>query len=291
MNPINPDTMARALELAEALEAQGCLMTVHGLYVLYEALDKPGHSPAPITTTLYDRYADSWEEAGRLMDSYVEYRMQQGNDKPCPNTSPVSGKGPFRSGQEVVGAIMEPDDPEELIDLLLAGARHEHSDMSIMADAAEVIKELLQDNARLDWLADRENHIEQAVLQSPEIQELRKDAERAKRLTNDLSKIIHDMTVAQQSAWIEWRHGKGSEAAMAWVHNGLAGPGSIPDEDEPYGKEPQAWYDANRADPFPQCFCGRPSSILWMGQGFCCHAHYQETKDRFDADASMEQQK
>ena len=105
---------------------------------------------------LIDRYADSWEEAGRLMDSYVEYRMQQGNEKPCPNTSPVSGKGPFRSGQEVVGAIMEPDDPEELtteelIDLLLAGARHEHDDMSIMADAAEVIKELLQDNARLDF--------------------------------------------------------------------------------------------------------------------------------------------
>lgn len=25
---------------------------------------------------LIDRYADSWEEAGRLMDSYVEYRPQ-----------------------------------------------------------------------------------------------------------------------------------------------------------------------------------------------------------------------
>ena len=63
---------------------------------------------------------------------------------------------------------------------------------------------------------------------------------RAKKLTNDLGKIIHDMTVAQQAAWIEWQHGKGADAAMTWIHNGLVGPGFIPDEDEPYGKEAQA---------------------------------------------------
>ena len=99
---------------------------------------------------------------------------------------------------------------------------------------------------------------------------------RAKKLTNDLGKIIHDMTVAQQAAWIEWQHGKGAEAGMQWIQNGLFGPGFIPDEDEPYGKEAQAWFDANRADPFPTCFCGRPSNILWMGKGFCCDAHYQQ---------------
>lgn len=104
------------------------------------------------------------------------------------------------------------------------------------------------------------------------------DLARATKLTNDLGKIIHDMTVAQQAAWIEWQHGKGAEEAMTWIHNGLAGPGFIPDEDEPYGKEAQAWYDANRADPFPTCFCGRPSNSLWMGQGFCCHAHYEQRR-------------
>lgn len=102
------------------------------------------------------------------------------------------------------------------------------------------------------------------------------EVERLKKTLNDLGKIIHDMTVAQQAAWIEWQHGKGADEAMTWIHNGLAGPGFIPDEDEPYGKEAQAWYDANRADPFPTCFCGRPSNILWMGKGFCSNAHYEQ---------------
>lgn len=98
------------------------------------------------------------------------------------------------------------------------------------------------------------------------------DAEvaRLKNVLNDLGKIIHDMTVAQQAAWIEWRHGKGAEEGMVWIQNGLAGPGFIPDEDEPYGKEAQAWFDANCAAPLPTCFCGRPSNIGWIGQGFCC---------------------
>jgi len=99
---------------------------------------------------------------------------------------------------------------------------------------------------------------------------------RVKRLAGDLGKIIHDMTVAEQAAWIEWQHGRGAEAAMSWIHNGLEGPGHIPDEDVPYGKEPQAWFDANRADPFPTCFCGRPSNRLWMGKGFCSNEHYQQ---------------
>lgn len=106
---------------------------------------------------------------------------------------------------------------------------------------------------------------------------------RLKQVLNDQGKIIHDMTVAQQAAWIEWQHGKGAEEAMIWIHNGLAGPGFIPDEDEPYGKEAQAWFDANRADPFPTCFCGRPSNSLWMGKGFCCRAHYEQHRAKVDA--------
>ncbi|WP_313064631.1 hypothetical protein [Achromobacter animicus] len=93
-------------------------------------------------------------------------------------------------------------------------------------------------------------------------------------LIAELSNIIHDMTVAQQAAWIEWQHGAGADAAMQWIENGLAGPGHIPDGAEPYGKEAQAWYDANKADPFPACYCGRPSNILHMGNGYCSTEHY-----------------
>lgn len=103
------------------------------------------------------------------------------------------------------------------------------------------------------------------------------DALELKRKTDligELSKIIHNMTVAQQAAWIEWQHGAGAEAAMQWIENGLAGPGHIPGEDEPYGTEAQAYFDANQADPLPTCHCGRPSNILHMGNGYCSQKHY-----------------
>lgn len=106
---------------------------------------------------------------------------------------------------------------------------------------------------------------------------------RTKSLASDFCKIIHDMVVAQQAAWIEWQHGRGAEAGMTWIQNGLVGPGHIPDEDEPYGKEAQAWYDANCSNPLPACFCGRPSNILWTGQGFCSEAHYQQARGQHEA--------
>lgn len=116
-----------------------------------------------------------------------------------------------------------------------------------------------------------------------EIETLQAEVARLTRGQKMLGECIHNMVVAQQSAWIEWRHGKGAEAAMTWIHNGLVGPGHIPEEDAPYGKEAQAWYDANCANPMPQCFCGRPSNRLWMGKGFCGAAHYREAKAAHDA--------
>ena len=144
------------------------------------------------------------------------------------------------------------------------------------------IKTRLRENADLDEMEhcnptvvalEREaaDHIEAF---ERKLAELEAEVERLKVFSEDLGKIIHDMVVGQQAAWIEWRHGKGAEEAMGWIENGLAGPGHIPDEDAPYGKEPQAFYDANRADPFPACHCGRPSNILWMGKGFCSIEHY-----------------
>ena len=109
------------------------------------------------------------------------------------------------------------------------------------------------------------------------------EIERLKKSLNELGKIIQNITVGQQAAWIEWQHGKGAEEAMIWIENGLAGPGLIPDEDEPFGKEAQAWFDANNADALPACYCGRPSNILWMGEGFCCDKHYNTRKAQIGA--------
>lgn len=103
-------------------------------------------------------------------------------------------------------------------------------------------------------------------------------AEAWEKSATQLAKILNDHSVVMQAAWIDWQHGRGAEKAMGWIHNTLVGPGLLPAEDAPYGKEAQAWFDANRSDPMPKCFCGRPSNIGWMGQGFCSEAHYQVGK-------------
>lgn len=108
------------------------------------------------------------------------------------------------------------------------------------------------------------------------ISKLQTEAVRLQKAINELAGMFHDQIVGQQAAFIEWQHGAGAEAAMGWIENGLCGPGHIPDEDAPYGKEAQAWFDANKHEPFPACPCGRPSNILWMGKGFCCNTHYDE---------------
>lgn len=70
------------------------------------------------------------------------------------------------------------------------------------------------------------------------------------RMNRELGGIIHDMTVANQAAWIEWKHGGGAEEAMQWIENGLTGPGMIPGEadddipeDDPILRNAQAYFD------------------------------------------------
>lgn len=115
------------------------------------------------------------------------------------------------------------------------------------------------------------------------VEELEKELAAVRRVLDTMGKIVHNQTTANQAAWIEWQHGRGAEAAMAWIHNGLWGPGLIPDEDEPYAKEAQAWYDAHRADPMPQCACGRPSNQLWMGGGACSSECMKVAREKYEA--------
>lgn len=60
--------------------------------------------------------------------------------------------------------------------------------------------------------------------------------------------IIHNMVVANQSAWIEWKQGRGADAAMNWIQNGLIGPGHIPDTEQ----TPQEWCDSNSVEHHEQ---------------------------------------
>lgn len=104
--------------------------------------------------------------------------------------------------------------------------------------------------------------------------------DRKQSTIDTLVEICNNNVTAMQAAYIEWQHGKGAEAAMKWIVGTLRGPGLIPDEGDPYGKEAQAWYDANCSDPLPQCFCGRPSNQGTMERAFCSEAHYKEWREQ-----------
>lgn len=99
------------------------------------------------------------------------------------------------------------------------------------------------------------------------------------------AKIVTDLLVGNQAAWIEWQRGAGAEEAMVWVQNSLMGVG-VPEEGAAWATEPQAWWDANKAEPFPPCFCGRPSNILTMGRGFCSWEHSDESKRKDAAETA-----
>ena len=87
------------------------------------------------------------------------------------------------------------------------------------------------------------------LLLGEEVKALREENERLKNTAKTCGAIIHNMTVANQAAWIEWQHGGGAESAMEWVENGLVGPGLIPEDDEPHNTNAQAYFDANISGP------------------------------------------
>lgn len=83
-----------------------------------------------------------------------------------------------------------------------------------------------------------------------------------------VSQALHNVMVGNQSAWIEWKHGAGAEAAMQWIENGLIGPGLIPT-----GTEAQVWFDANQDDRYdvpPRPAPSRPAGVQlvpkWAGE-------------------------
>lgn len=82
-----------------------------------------------------------------------------------------------------------------------------------------------------------------------------------------MTRLASDLITVMQSTWIEFEHGGGAEDAMQWILNQLGPPGIMPEGE--WSTDAEAWYAAHRSDPFPQCHCGRPSSILSGGKGYC----------------------
>ena len=61
-------------------------------------------------------------------------------------------------------------------------------------------------------------------------------------------RLVHNLIVTMQAAYIEWKHGGGAEEAMAWIENQLDGPDLIPDPDDPFGKDAERFFQTNRIE-------------------------------------------
>lgn len=67
-----------------------------------------------------------------------------------------------------------------------------------------------------------------------------------------MERVQHNTIVAMQAAWIEWKHGRGAEAAMQWIENTLDGPGLIPwegAEEQTWSTDPNEYFSVNRIGP------------------------------------------
>ena len=60
-----------------------------------------------------------------------------------------------------------------------------------------------------------------------------------------MNRIIHNMVVGNQSAYIEATYGEGHEKGIEWIGNGLFGPGHIPTKEMVGEKTAQEWFDEN----------------------------------------------
>ena len=59
-------------------------------------------------------------------------------------------------------------------------------------------------------------------------------------LIREMDLMFGRMLLGMRAAVIEEEHGKGAEAAMVWIFNGLVGPGELPPEEE---TDAQAYFD------------------------------------------------
>lgn len=108
-------------------------------------------------------------------------------------------------------------------------------------------------------------------------------ADTPKNPNSVLAALLNDNIVVMQAAWIEWKRGGGAEQAMVWIHNTLWGPGLIPEG--PYDHDAQKWFDGNRSDPYPRCWCGEPAHMMRDDVSACSDAHLLDTRAKKDGAA------
>ena len=80
-----------------------------------------------------------------------------------------------------------------------------------------------------------------------EIDRLKAELALAKVENQDLRMLVKEMDLlfgryllGMRASVVEWQKGKGADAAMQWIWNGLRGPGELPPEEE---MQAQAYFD------------------------------------------------
>ena len=72
------------------------------------------------------------------------------------------------------------------------------------------------------------------------ILELLAENEALRMQVKELDLTFGRYLLGMRASVVEWQQGKGADAAMQWIWNGLAGPGELPPEEE---TQPQAYFD------------------------------------------------
>ncbi len=79
--------------------------------------------------------------------------------------------------------------------------------------------------------------------------ELKRRITKLEKLYAEGNRIMHNMVVANQSAYIAEKFDKNGDA-ITWIENGLFGPGHIPYEAGEKGIDANEWYKLNIIDVF-----------------------------------------
>lgn len=105
-------------------------------------------------------------------------------------------------------------------------------------DAVLMVQNLREKLADVEALVRAEN--EQKTEARARIAALEAEIKSGELLTREIDLLFGRMLLGMRAAVIEEEHGKGADAAMAWIVNGLVGPGELPPEG---ATDAQAYFD------------------------------------------------
>lgn len=78
------------------------------------------------------------------------------------------------------------------------------------------------------------------VVMASAYDELKAENEALRMQVKELDLLFGRYLLGMRAAVVEWQKGKGADAAMQWIWNGLRGPGELPPEEE---TQAQAYFD------------------------------------------------